>query len=116
MPATFTNTLPATKTDPHPAYDWTPTDSDTGPAAGVLVLKSKRNYCTYTVVEFPTGWQGRGFHLAKLDAGTDATEPAYDCFIARNMQDRECSCKGFAYTGSCRHLAAITDLIHNGKL
>jgi hypothetical protein len=117
MPATFTNLLPATKSDPkgRSAYEWEPTAS-AGPAAGVLTIKQPRGYTRYVLCEFGTPWDGRAFHLSKIDAGTDPSEEAYSCFVARNGQDRRCECKGFERWANCKHLAALIDLIQNGKL
>lgn len=116
VPTTYTYTTPPTKTQPRGGLlDWTPTDSDTGPAAGVLTLQSKRDTCTYVVCEFPTGWAGRGFHLRKLDGGTDTTQEAYSVFVGSNG-NRTCECAGFVYGGRCKHLDAILTLIQQGQL
>jgi hypothetical protein len=50
--------------------NWTPSPDgvEVGglPAAGTVRVVMGRAVCAYVVVEFPTGWDGRGFHLAKL--------------------------------------------------
>ena len=84
--------------------------------AGVLTIKSKRIYTSYRVTEFPTDWQGRGFHLGKVTEGSDKTEESYSCFVGRNGQDKMCECKGFTFAGHCKHLASLTALIVAGKL
>jgi hypothetical protein len=113
---TYTDLLPPTKSEPRGAgIDWTPSAAD-GPKAGVLTIKQKRVYVTYTVCEFPTDWRGRAFMLAKLDEGSDPTEEKYACFVAANGQDRRCECRGFAYTGACKRLAALQTLIEAGQL
>ena len=114
----YTDLLPPTKSEPKgSAFDWTPIESDQGfVPAGVLTIKQKRVYTSYAVTEFPTGWDGRGFLVAKLTSGSDRTEEAYSCFLARNGQDRQCECKGFAYAGHCKHLASLAALIEAGKL
>ena len=113
---TYAELLPATKTDPKGAgLDWTPTPTtEGGPVAGVLAIKQKRGYTSYVVCEFPTDWPGRAFHFAKLTAGRDKTEERYDCFLAANGRDRRCDCKGFGFTGRCKHLAALDALVANG--
>ncbi len=114
---TYTDLLPPTKSEPKgAAFDWTPTADEFGPRAGVLTIKQKRAYTGYVVCEFPTDWDGRGFHLSKLTTGTDPTEEAYSCFIAKNGQDKRCECKGFAYAGHCKHLAALSALIRADRL
>lgn len=115
MPATFTDLLPPTKNEPKgAAFDFTP--SAGGPPAGVLTIKNRRVYASYVVREFPTDWAGRAFHLAKLDEGSDKGEERYSCFVGRNGQDKRCECKGFAYTGGCKHLAALAALIEAGRI
>jgi hypothetical protein len=118
MPATFTNLLPATKSDPkgRTSYEFEPSADEFGPRAGFLTIRQPREYTTYTVSEFAVDWDGRGFHLKKLTTGTDPSEEAYSCFVARNGQDRRCECKGFERWANCKHLAALIDLIQNGKL
>jgi hypothetical protein len=121
MPATFTELLPPTKSEPKgAAIDWTPAETNDNPKslppAGVLTIKSKRAYTSYVVCEFPADMPGRAFHLAKLTEGTDPTEERYSCFLASNGQDRLCECKGFAYAGHCKHLLAISTLLEAGKL
>ena len=110
---TYTELLPATKTEPKGSgIDWTPSIG-TGPAAGVLTVKQKRLYASYVVCEFPTDWAGRAFHMVKLDAGSDKTEERYNCFVAGSGSARQCDCKGFHFSGHCKHLAALEALIEN---
>jgi hypothetical protein len=114
---TYCDLLPPTKSDPkgQSGFDFTPF-TDGGPIAGDLTIKNRRVYVTYTVTEFPSGWDGRGFYLSKQTTGSDPTEEAYSCFIARNGEDKQCECKGFAHTGGCKHLATLAALIANGWL
>lgn len=116
----YTDLLPPTKSEPKgAAFDWSPCETNPGgslPPAGVLTIKQKRIYTSYVVCEFPTDWQGRGFHLAKLDEGSDKTEESYSCFVAKNGQDKRCDCKGFVYAGHCKHLASLQALIEAGRL
>lgn len=115
MPApVFTELLPPTKSSRHNGILYTP---DPGHAArGTLVVHTARASVTYLVTEFPTPWDGRAFHLAKVTPGTDPESDAEDVFVGRNGADRQCSCKGFAYGKgrSCKHLHAAMALIENG--
>jgi SWIM zinc finger len=112
MTTTKTEALPATKTEPNAGIDWTPT----GTGTGLLVIKQKRLYVTYTVTEFPTAWDGRAFHFEKFTEGSDRDSEAYDVFCSRNGQDQQCQCKGFTYGRGrpCKHIAAAQALIANG--
>lgn len=120
----YTDLLPATKSSPNAAFDWTPADPDAPvapgelPAAGTVRIKCKRAYCCYVVTEFPCGWDGRAFGLGKADGdtGTDREESGYDVFIGRNGQDKLCGCKGFTRHGHCKHVATVEALIANGWL
>jgi hypothetical protein len=122
MTATFTEVLPATRSDPHAAIRFTPADPDRQqlldglPVAGELQIQGKRTCCRYAVVEFPTPWAGRAFRLVKAagEAGSDPSESAYDVFCGRNGHDRLCQCKGFTRWGHCRHTAAAEALVANG--
>ncbi len=115
MSATFTELLPATKSEKHGALTWEPAAADsTSPVAGVLALSGKRNHCRYRVEEFPAD-HGRGFMLFKIDAGTDAAEERYSCLLAARGSNL-CECRGFASTRACKHLAALTDLVAAGQL
>jgi hypothetical protein len=80
------------------------------------VVKQRRTYTTYAVSEFATAWDGRAFLLVKQSEGLDPTEERYSCFLARNGQDKRCDCKGFAYTGGCKHLSALETLIRAGQI
>jgi hypothetical protein len=104
------------------AIRWTPADPSDPPAAGdlppagLLRIDQRRASCHYTVTEFPTGWDGRAFHLAKPDgeSGTDPEAGSYDVFVGRNPADRTCQCKGFERWGRCKHVLACRALIENG--
>lgn len=120
---TLTEVLPVSKSGPA-AIKWTPAEPDdpfaphvgTLPAAGVLVIESRRASAVYAVVEFPTGWDGRGFQLEKTAGGTDDGQSGYSVFCGRNGQDVQCVCKGFERWGRCKHIAACEALIANGWL
>jgi len=77
-------------------------------------------HCEYLVVEFGTAWEGRAFHLAKTEAGTDKESESYSVFCGiRNPQECHCDCKGFTYGNGnrlCKHILAIQALLENGWL
>jgi hypothetical protein len=115
MHATLTEVLPAQKSSPHNAINWTPADSGPG---GFLTIHSARKSTDYLVVEFPTSWEGRAFHFAKVTKGTDPTAESYDTFICYRSQGRDshCSCKGFMAHRTCKHIDSANALIDNGWL
>ena len=112
----YTELLPETKSSRRSAINWTPSADEFAPVAGELVIHTDRASATYRVTEFTTGWDGRGFVLVKLAGGTDPAEEAYSVFCGRNRQDVECSCKGFARHGHCKHIDSCLALITNGWL
>lgn len=121
MTTVYTDLLPPTKSEPKgSAFDWSPCPTNDSPKqlppAGVLTIKTKRIYTSYVVCEFPSDWPGRAFHLAKLTEGSDKAEEKYNCFLAASGPNRQCECKGFQFTGGCKHLAAIASLIEAKKI
>ncbi len=113
---TYTDLLPATKSEKHGALTWEPAaDSRASAIAGVLTLTGTRNHCRYRVTGFAADMPGRAFVLVKIDAGTDKTEGRYSCLVANRGASR-CECKGFARFGHCRHLAALTELVAAGQV
>src|SRR4051812_28824101 len=108
---TFHEVLEPAKSTRHRGIRWTPDD---GSPAGALRIDTDRSTASYAVEEFPCGWDGRSFRLAKLDASSDPEADGYEVFCARNGQDHRCCCKGFERTGDCKHLAAALALIENG--
>lgn len=113
----YTEVLPATKSNPHAAIRFAPAEGDAfHPLAGTLTIEDKRSSTDYLVTEFPTGWEGRGFQLDKLDVGTDQEAEGYAVYCGRNGQDRQCECRGFLRHGHCKHVSAIVACISNGWL
>ncbi len=107
---TFTDLLPPTKSAPRSGFKWTPSEDRVG--CGLLVIEAPRVSVTYLVCEFATRWDGRAWYLAKMTEGTDKGCEAYDCFVGRNGQDKQCSCKGFIYGRgkACKHLASLESI------
>lgn len=113
----YTEVLPERKASKKSAIRWEPIECPECPqTAGVLSIDTDHASARYVVSEFPTGWDGRGFLLAKLTGGTDTTRESYSCFVARNGQDEQCECKGFTRHGTCKHVDAVRALIGNGWL
>ncbi len=114
MSVSFTELLPATKSEKHGALTWEPAaDSRASALAGVLTLTGKRNHCRYRVSEYAPDMPGRAFVLVKLDAGTDTTEERYSCLVAGNGGSL-CVCRGFTATRGCKHIAGLAELIRAG--
>ena len=113
MSVTFTELLPATKSSRHNGINWTPTD---GPSTGILTVHTGRSTTIYKASEFQTEWDGRAFNLVKLTPGTDKEETVYNVFCHRGQQDNRCECKGFEFTGHCKHIAAVNALLENEML
>jgi hypothetical protein len=91
---------------------WFPAVDEYAPTAGTVEITAGKAVDEYQIAEFPTGWDGRGFVLAK----TAGDERTYDVFIGRNGQDRRCNCRGFTGHGHCKHVDALAKLIGLGKL
>ncbi len=108
--------LPPTKSAKNWAITFTKADGDNNPVCGKLVIQSNRTHAEYELTEFPTGWAGRGFHLAKLTDGADADSEAYDLFISPHSSGHTCDCKGFTYakgTPRCKHIESVLALLEN---
>lgn len=114
MPATFTATLPATKSSKHNSFCYTPDEGRAG--EGVLTIGTQKAITTYHVTELETGWDGRAFRLDVIRGGTDPDSEHYSVFVAANPQDRQCCCKGFSYKGHCKHVAAMETLLASGQI
>ncbi|VTR97855.1 1-acyl-sn-glycerol-3-phosphate acyltransferase gamma : [Gemmata massiliana] len=113
---TFTELLPATKSEKHGALKWEPAiDNATSHFAGVLTITGKRDHCRYRVEEYPADEPGRAFLLFKLDAGTDCTEERYGCFLAKGGANL-CECRGFVATRGCKHIVGLTELVRAGQV
>ncbi|MCE9567051.1 MAG: hypothetical protein K8U57_34040 [Planctomycetes bacterium] len=115
-PDTFRVRMCDTKSDGSWMIAWTPITGP-GPTAGVLTIDSKRSHAKYAVMEFPTGWAGRGFTLAKLQGGTDRDNGDYSVFCSQHGPEADsCDCKGSSRFDHCKHRRAIRALILNDKL
>lgn len=118
MSATFTEVLPARKSSKRSALNWAPvTDNAFSHVAGVLVIHTDRASVGYTVSEFPTGWTGRGFVLAKVTTGTDPESESYSVFCnPARPAAVSCDCKGHERFLHCKHADAVVSLIANNWL
>ena len=115
---TYTNLLPATKSDPkgRTSYDWLPTGDTYLPVVGILTVKQSRCYARYAVAELACD-EGRSIHLQKLDAATDPEAKSYSLNVARDGRTATCECRGFLRHGTpCKHILSLLDLITNGTL
>jgi hypothetical protein len=111
MSKPFVEALPATKSSKHNGIRWEPSER---PGEGVLTVDTDRSRTVYHVREEQTAWEGRAFRLDIIRGGTDPESEHYHVFVANNPQDRSCDCKGFTYTGRCKHISAIVDgLLYN---
>lgn len=107
--STFTDLLPPTKAGT-PALAWEKNEDPYSPLAGKLVIDTREARDVYAVTEFPVGWPGRGFHMAKVGGG------AYDVFVSLHGPEADsCDCAAASYGApTCRHRAAVRTLIGNG--
>lgn len=121
----YIDRLPDTKSEKGRGFTFYKFDTDHSDGfthtVGTLTIESPGHRIEYLVDEFPTGWDGRGFHLAKLCGAIGDTSPhdtAYDVFVCRNGQDCRCDCKGFTYGRGkpCKHIAAVKSCIEQGWL
>lgn len=112
----FTVRMADTKAEKDWSLSYTPI---TGPGsiAGTLSIDSKRSHARYAVIEFSTGWEGRGFTLAKLEGGTDNANESYSVFCStRGPEADSCDCKGSTRWDHCKHRRALRALLLNDKL
>jgi hypothetical protein len=85
--------------------------------APVLAIYKGRVAELYDVAEFPCGFDGRAFRLAK-----DSDGEVYNVFVCRHGQSSTCDCAGFTYTsdsptgGKCKHMDAVLHLVRSGQL
>jgi hypothetical protein len=83
----------------------------------VLVIHTDRASTEYSVTEFPTGWTGRGFTLAKLTAGAGGEVESYSVFCnPARPAAASCDCKGHVRFDHCKHADAVIALLANGWL
>lgn len=111
--------LPPTKTCNNSGIRWQPAvGNDLSPVAGLLEITMVRgcrvlSSLKYVVSEFPADFPGRAFHLHKTErTGADDSNYSVFCSKAGPLGDM-CDCKGWIYSGGCKHLAGIRSLIEN---
>jgi hypothetical protein len=85
------------------------------PRGGIMVIATGKQPAGYKVTEFSTDWDGRAFHLTKIFGGTDRESEAYDVFVGHNERHSLCGCKGFGYSGHCKHLTSLRLLVEAGE-
>jgi hypothetical protein len=114
--------LPATKSANNSGITWFPaTDNEFSPVAGLLRItmvsgRSVKSQLSYVVSEFPADFPGRAFHLQKTERDTrkGADENNYSVFCSAMCPSNDlCECKGFVFSGKCKHLAGIRALLEN---
>lgn len=118
-----TLTLPARKSSKNSKVDFTACLNPYTRVAGIAVITTDRAAVSYVVEETPSdrsNW--RTFILSKMGGtGTDAAEP-FHCVNVRpeNIGVVDvvggCSCKGFRYHHTCKHIDAVCKLITEAKL
>lgn len=83
-------------------------------AAGVLSISAGKTWAQYAAVSFAAD-EGRGFHLAKITAGTDGEAESYDVFCsAAGPAGDSCECKAWLYRQTCKHRDACRAVLANG--
>lgn len=113
----YTEKLPERKASKHSAIQWEPCPDDFSPRCGRLLIDTDRSRAVYILTEFPTGWRGRGFHLVKVEGGTDQESETYNVFCSADHPSADsCDCKGMTYKRTCKHADACRALIENGWL
>jgi hypothetical protein len=87
-----------------------------GNGARLLVLNVGKVSVGYHLLPLPCDF-GRGFRLEKFtEGGGDEDENTYLVNVDTATGNTECSCKGNAYRGSCKHADALARLIADRKL
>jgi len=85
-----------------------------GPDGRALITKGDPTHRgatrLYYIAEFATPL-GRAFSV--LRAGN---AEAYDVLIGTDPRDTCCSCKGWSYCGTCKHLSSLLHLIATGAV
>lgn len=126
----FTATLPARKSSKNTQARFLPAmDNDFSRVAGVLFIETDRSEeVGYVVEETPADADEAGafnlrlFYLRKVGGtGTDATESLYCVrtrpeLISPDFPASACSCKGFHFKQTCKHVDAIETLVKAGQL
>ena len=116
-------TLPARKSSKNSTVSFCPCLNDFTRVAGVATITTDRATCAYVIEESADDMPGvRCFILSKMgDEGTDESESFYHVrtrpeFIGVHESNGACSCKGFQYKFTCKHVDAVHALIVAGKL
>jgi hypothetical protein len=82
----------------------------------LLVLTVGKLPVGYYVEPLPADF-GRGFKLTKFaEGGGDADETEYLVSVDTDTGNSECSCKGHAYAGHCKHADAQAALVAAHRL
>lgn len=100
--------LPASKT--HAARRWTfqPAADPSSPSLGVLTLVQGRRDCA----SYGLAVEGGQVLFCKLDGDAEV----YGVDLDRSGKPARCSCKGFAFTKTCKHIDATRELQADGVL
>jgi hypothetical protein len=119
----FTATLPVRKSSKNSTVDFVPCLNDYTRVAGVATITTDRATCAYVIEESPDDMPGvRVFVLSKMgNEGTDDTASFYHVrtrpeYIGVFESAGACSCKGFGYKLTCKHVDAVHALVTAGKL
>ena len=114
----YTELLPPTKSEKHWGFRFAKAEADYSPICGTIIIESTKQQCEYILSEFPTGWDGRGFHFDKVTEGSDPESESYDVFLSRTPGGHTCDCKGFTYSrgAGCKHIACVLGCIENNWL
>jgi hypothetical protein len=108
---TFSASLPATKSSKASSIAFAPS---VNPGTGVLTIDVQRSIGEYGVVEFKIDGPGRGFHLAKIEGGSDVEAEFYAVMCGKRPEQDYCDCRGFTRAGHCKHSAAMRVAVDQG--
>lgn len=103
----FTEKLPDTRTSVNNRCRWLP-------GVGELLITTGRTTCRYLVTESKLNLN-RVFLLRKLDNGSDREKEEYEVNCNR-VKQLTCNCKGYFYSGNCKHTAAVQVMLDSEQL